>query len=425
MTLLKFPLDGTDGATATTGNTGCTMLSLNGNPAMLAAGAAAQGSTGLRLVGGGTAAAAAQWNLNAANNTAAYSFFFRVPAGLPSAAVSFFTVFNTAAARVVDLISYRTTGIVQLIDAGNTGATLLTAAQAPAGALLRVEAQLTVGASTTTGTWTVKVYNTSGVQVGTTASSTTANLGASQQSYIRAQLSSTVAYTLDVDSVQLNDGSSSPIGLMATVNQPPTVSAGPDQTVTAAGTVTLRGSATDPDGTIASVQWTALSSPGAAPTITNPTSSTATFTAATPGVYVFQFAGTDNSGATSTDTCVVYFPAASVTVASEGENSGAWSGAFTDLADTSDSTFVQSSGSGTNTFRLAPITPNTSLVVTVRASQTGTGSALTVTLLQGATTIVAWTLSSLTSTPTDYPLALTSTQVAAITNWNALDVRFS
>ena len=42
---------------------------------------------------------------------------------------------------------------------------------------------------------------------------------------------------------------------MAPANQPPTVNAGPDQTVDAGSVVLLIGSATDPDGRIASVQW--------------------------------------------------------------------------------------------------------------------------------------------------------------------------
>lgn len=48
---------------------------------------------------------------------------------------------------------------------------------------------------------------------------------------------------------------------MAPVNQPPTANAGPDQTVDAGSVVLLIGSATDPDGRVAGVQWGQTSGP--------------------------------------------------------------------------------------------------------------------------------------------------------------------
>jgi hypothetical protein len=83
-------------------------------------------------------------------------------------------------------------------------------------------------------------------------------------------------------------------------NQLPTVSAGPDQTITLpTNSVTLAGSATDADGTISSHTWSKIS--GGAATITTPSSYTSTITGLTQGVYLFQLSATDNGGGVNTD----------------------------------------------------------------------------------------------------------------------------
>jgi LmbE family N-acetylglucosaminyl deacetylase/ribosomal protein L14 len=86
-------------------------------------------------------------------------------------------------------------------------------------------------------------------------------------------------------------------------NQPPTANAGLDQSVDEGTAVSLPGSGTDPDGTIAAYAWTQIAGPGV--TLTNANTATASFTA--PAVTVntlltFQLTVTDNLGATDTDT---------------------------------------------------------------------------------------------------------------------------
>jgi Predicted peptidase len=91
----------------------------------------------------------------------------------------------------------------------------------------------------------------------------------------------------------------------APVNTPPTVSAGTDQTITLpTNEVTLNGTATDADGTIANMVWTKVSGPDNY-TITSPNSNKTTVTGLTAGTYTFQFSATDNAGATSRDEVVV------------------------------------------------------------------------------------------------------------------------
>jgi ribosomal protein L14 len=84
-------------------------------------------------------------------------------------------------------------------------------------------------------------------------------------------------------------------------NQPPVVSAGVDKSIQLpTNTVSLTGTATDPDGTIASYAWAKLSGP-ASGSITTPGSANTTMTGLVQGVYVYTFTVTDNQGAASID----------------------------------------------------------------------------------------------------------------------------
>lgn len=89
-------------------------------------------------------------------------------------------------------------------------------------------------------------------------------------------------------------------------NQPPIANAGPDQNVSVGATVTLAGSGTDPDGTIASFLWAQT----AGPTVTLAGSRTATATFTAPAVtqvtaLTFTLTVTDNLGTSATDIVVV------------------------------------------------------------------------------------------------------------------------
>lgn len=85
--------------------------------------------------------------------------------------------------------------------------------------------------------------------------------------------------------------------LPSAVNQLPIANAGPDQTITLpTNSVTLNGSGTDADGTIAGYAWAKISGSG---TITNSTAATTTITGLTEGVSIFQLVVTDDQGAAS------------------------------------------------------------------------------------------------------------------------------
>jgi len=107
-----------------------------------------------------------------------------------------------------------------------------------------------------------------------------------------------------------NSGSSSSTQIKVIVSAPPNeipiANAGSNQSITApVNTVTLDGSASyDPDGSITTYNWVAISGPGSI-TISNSTTSTPSVQGLTTGVYIFELTVTDNSGATAQDQVTV------------------------------------------------------------------------------------------------------------------------
>ncbi len=106
-----------------------------------------------------------------------------------------------------------------------------------------------------------------------------------------------------------NGGATAKDTVVVTVNTganlPPNVNAGTALTITLpANSVTLNGTASDPDGTIASTAWTKFSGP-AGGSITSPNAVATTVTGLIQGIYVFQLTATDNQGATANSTVTI------------------------------------------------------------------------------------------------------------------------
>ncbi|HEY9049613.1 MAG TPA: tandem-95 repeat protein [Ohtaekwangia sp.] len=94
-------------------------------------------------------------------------------------------------------------------------------------------------------------------------------------------------------------------------NQLPIVNAGADKTIKLpTNTVTLTGSASDPDGTITSYAWTKVSGP--AGTLANQTTTVLTVTNMVQGTYVFRLTATDNNSASASDDVTVIVEAANI-----------------------------------------------------------------------------------------------------------------
>ncbi|MEK7415108.1 MAG: PKD domain-containing protein, partial [Planctomycetota bacterium] len=105
-------------------------------------------------------------------------------------------------------------------------------------------------------------------------------------------------FTLTVTDNQGATGTAS-VAITVAPNQAPTANAGSAQTVNEGATVSLSGSGSDSDGTIASYAWTQTA--GSAVTLSGAASATATFTApqvSADTVLTFKLTVTDNSGAT-------------------------------------------------------------------------------------------------------------------------------
>ena len=125
--------------------------------------------------------------------------------------------------------------------------------------------------------------------------------------------------------LQYSRGNSPALSLPVPVpNQEPSVNAGADQVVTTPpSTTTLSGTASDPDGNIASYLWTQVSGPSTAGFSSSRAAST-TVNGLITGTYVFRFTVADNSGATASDDVVVVVTASSTVVGTtariEGES---------------------------------------------------------------------------------------------------------
>lgn len=116
-------------------------------------------------------------------------------------------------------------------------------------------------------------------------------------------------YTVTVRSFNVPNGTQ-PFALVATgdLNQAPLASAGPDRNVAANAVVSLNGSgSSDPDRGPAPLTYLWTQAAGPAVTITNANQAQATFTASSPGTYVFQLQVSDGT-ATATDLVSIIAP---------------------------------------------------------------------------------------------------------------------
>jgi hypothetical protein len=96
------------------------------------------------------------------------------------------------------------------------------------------------------------------------------------------------------------------------VNQFPTVSVGPNHSITLPNnSTTLSGTGTDPDGTLTTYAWVKVSGPDAG-TIQTPGNASTAVSGLTEGIYVFRLTVTDNAGAIASSNMQVTVQAAPV-----------------------------------------------------------------------------------------------------------------
>ena len=79
----------------------------------------------------------------------------------------------------------------------------------------------------------------------------------------------------------------------------PTANAGSDKSYSSASSISVSGSASDPDGSIASYRWTKIGGPSS--TISNSTSASMSASVSSAGTYIYKLTVTDNAGGVDTD----------------------------------------------------------------------------------------------------------------------------
>ncbi len=163
----------------------------------------------------------------------------------------------------------------------------------------------------------------------------------------------------------------------AAVNLAPTAVAGLNQSITLpTNSTSLNGSGTDPDGTIATYEWSQVSGPSTA-TITNANTATPSITGLVQGIYLFQLTVTDNSGATATDIMQI-----SVNAAPPPSNQSPTANAGPDQIITLPTNFVSLNGIGTDpdgtvtSYRWRKISGPTSFNIGSTTSASTTATAL-------------------------------------------------
>jgi len=108
-----------------------------------------------------------------------------------------------------------------------------------------------------------------------------------------------------IDNLGDNDRDTMQVTIIPNPDKPPVVSVGPDLTVILPGnTVTLRATASDPDGTVVHYQWNMVTGPNQA-VFNRQDSSVVIASGLIAGTYAFRCKVTDNLGASSADTLLV------------------------------------------------------------------------------------------------------------------------
>ncbi|MEO6489288.1 MAG: Ig-like domain-containing protein [Ferruginibacter sp.] len=237
---------------------------------------------------------------------------------------------------------------------------------------------LPVSTITLTGSGTDPGGNISGYSWVKIAGPASANItnSAAASTTVTGLLTGTYSFELKVTD---NNGASArdtmQVIVNVAINQPPVANAGLNQSITLpVNNVTLTGTASDADGTIATINWSKIAGPVSG-TITNAGAAITSVTGLVQGVYQFELTVTDNSGAVVTDIMQV--------TVSTAVNQPPVANAGTDIITTLPVSSVSLTGTGTDVdgtitaYRWRKITGPTSYLITNSAVASTTATALT------------------------------------------------
>ncbi|MGN6760517.1 MAG: hypothetical protein ACTHJI_04200 [Leifsonia sp.] len=329
-------------------------------------------------------------------------------------------------------------GKLRVDDATGTTGVFTFANALTAGTVYRLEVYVVAGSTTSNGTIKVAYYlgnSTTPVETAYFANGS-ANVGAGitfNQLYGGKYSQTPEEWVFD--ELYYDTAASDFIGV--TAGPPPTVSTPANQNVTASASVTASVTASSTSGTISSYAWSVIYSSTTSPTLTGASTNIVSFTATsdtTKGhLYILQCVVTDSNSLTTTITTEVRVPttvdaavlpgAGSNTVGSAWSNVGGAATAGDALADSSDTTYVESPALTTSAestrYRLAPMVARNPLTINAR-SESDNGGTLTgkVRLYEGTTMRQEWTLATVTNAWADNALSVTTP--GAISDWGNL-----
>lgn len=444
---------GTAGTLVSTANSG----GASGNAFTAVAGltfANIGGRLGAQSAAPGTATAVARWSLPELATTVKRIVPFRISA-LPAADLQVVRVnwgstigTDTAGSFHVVVLS---TGRIRLTTIGAGGSTVRFTGSTYTilpDTEYRLEVYATLGTSTTTGSIRATLYLIDGTTaLEDTTLLTGIDLGGTGSSGFTNALSGkldggnytgTLTLLPNVAAKTQTDAINAPEPLG---NSAPVVSAGANQNVAAGAVASLSATASDPEGQSLTYSWAFTYPLSGAPTLTGATTATPSFTVGAAGsLYTLTCSVSDGTNVTvSAPTEVRVQLAASGTEMRPiaGAPLGTWTivGGTTGavLADESDTTYIESpvvtATEATTRSRYQPSVNRTDGTVTVRLAKTDTGSATAKVRLfigSGSTTVIEeWTITP-TTTPTDYPHALTGATISAVTaatdGWNQIRI---
>lgn len=438
MALNTFDFEGTDNATLSGTN-----ITLQGTgTAVFSSADAVVGGTGGRCTATAGLTRFVRCTLTTASLTMAVSPYVRTPMatstiGTPVTVGSLRTAAGAAALRIMYNPTSTTLGDVGV--QGVTGGFRTVATGVGLGVMLRWEILLVV-ATASTGTITAKAYSGTGFTT-LLGTFTNAVFDAGIAEVASVEVGACTAITpgsiVGFDYLRAEDGRTTEFGAPPAVSSP-TANAGPDQDVQAGVVVTLTGAASTAGSGTLTYSWgspTEIPPTAATPSVSGQATSTATFTATTPGRYTFPLTVTQTGGLTATDSVTIWvYPASNAAVrvysvaATTGTNEGGAASLAVALNDSVDTTYFQSALSPVAatdfvTVTAAPFGPGV-IAWTVDAYYQTQPCTLRVRVYKAdGTTVIGDATHTLTTTKTSYTTQVDETLIPAQTDRRALVVK--
>lgn len=332
---------------------------------------AAHGSLSYRFQGASGASESnfVQWTVN--TGQCGFRFYYRPDSGTPSSSELIFQARNSAGQALQ--LQHNTDGVLRMQNATSGNATTGWTTALASNTTYRVEGVIEAGSSTTTGRFNIKVFAGDGTTAIVEYNWTGMNAGGASGNFTTIRfgragaVNSTFGYYMD-DFYAVTESTAFPGPVGA--NTPPSADAGSPQSVVAGSLVTLSGTDSDPDGTIASRAWAQVGTWPATVTLSGSTTQTPTFTPTVSGTYTFQYTVTDDDGASTSDTVAVRVRTNTARTESVASNAGGWAvvGAadiVTALNDSSDTSYIETADDPNEAAIVLNITPMTAGIPTV------------------------------------------------------------